>query len=207
MQILVLGDSISLGCADRDGGWVQKLKYQIDTFQEIKYYPLVYNLSVSGDTTRSLIKRFSNEIEKLEPSEFTIIIAIGENDAAFSRKKNSYLVPEEEFKENIRKLINLSKKYSNSITLVGPTLIDESLCNPWTTFDFYLKNDDIENYNKIIKSICESEKINFIDILHHFKREDYKKLLFDGLHPNSKGHDFMFGIIKESLEKNKTIEF
>ena len=35
--------------------------------------------------------------------------------------------------------------------------------------------------------------------------KDYKSLLEDGAHPNTKGHEEMFVIVKEFLEKKKII--
>ena len=37
------------------------------------------------------------------------------------------------------------------------------------------------------------------------EKRNYPKFLYDGLHPNKKGYDFMFKVIKRFIEKNNLI--
>lgn len=68
------------------------------------------------------------------------------------------------------------------------------------------KNKYIEEYDKIIELVCEKNNLIFTDVLSEFKKGNYKKLLDeDGLHPNSKGHQKIFEIVRDSLLKNKVI--
>lgn len=67
------------------------------------------------------------------------------------------------------------------------------------------KNNSIKKYNDIVKSICYKQKINFIELFEKFEKLNYKKLLEDGVHPNSKGHKLIFEIVKSYLSKNKII--
>ena len=50
------------------------------------------------------------------------------------------------------------------------------------------------------KDISQKESVHFIQVLDEFLRRDYKSLLFDGLHPNTKGHGLLFELIKDQLE-------
>jgi lysophospholipase L1-like esterase len=43
-------------------------------------------------------------------------------------------------------------------------------------------------------------------MLNIMSKENYLSLLDDGLHPNSKGYDFMYENIKQFLIENKLIE-
>jgi len=181
-QILVFGDSIVYGAWDREGGWVERLrKFLFD-----KEF-LVYNLGVSGDTTEDLLNRFEFEAEqRLDENEETIIIfSIGINDTLRTSP--------EKFKENIRKLIGLAQKFTQKIIFVGLTPVDEEKTE--------YKNEYIQQYNEIIKSICSENKLLFIDILGDWQETNYKILLEDGLHPNSQGHEKIFIKVKESLVK------
>ena len=205
-RILVFGASITYGVWDREGGWVQRLRKFLDEkhLSDPDFYYSVYNLGVSGDTTEDLLERFEFETEqrKKEKEETIFIIRIGENDAAFVHSKNDFWVPPEKFKENIKKLIDLARKYSSKIIFVGLTPPDESKTTPipWNT-DISYKVENSKRFNEISKSICKENNIYFIEIF----KELYPKLQEDGLHPNSEGHQKMFEIVKDFITQNKII--
>ena len=67
------------------------------------------------------------------------------------------------------------------------------------------KNEYIQKYNDAIKQICAKNKIYFIEIFEDWIKMDYKRLLEDGLHPNSEGHQKIFETVKDFLITNKII--
>ena len=209
-RILVFGDSITYGNWDREGGWVQRLRKFLDkrNLTDPDFYCLIYNLGISGNDTENLLKRFEFETEqRLKEGEETIFIfAIGINDTQFLHSENSLKVGPKKFKENIQKLIELARKISSKIIFIGLTPVDESKTTPipWNTDKSY-KNEYIEEYDEIIKSVCEKNKILFIDVFKMFKKLNYRNLLEDGLHPNSEGHEKIFEVVKNFLIKNKII--
>lgn len=169
---------------------------------------LVYNLGISGDNTDGLLERFDFETKQRldEDEENIIIFAIGINDSQFVQSQKGFRINPEKFRNNIKNIISLAEKYSSIICFVGLTPVDEAKTSPipWNVDKFY-KNEFIKKYDKIIKSICAKNKIRFIDIYGKFAKADYKKLLEDGLHPNSKGHKMIFEIVKDFLVKEKII--
>jgi len=207
-KILVFGDSITWGAFDSEGGgWVERLKVSMWTKGDIQ----VYNLGISGEKTSNLLERFESEETKArskENEETIIIFAIGINDSYFVHSKNSLMVPPEQFKENIQKLTDLAQKFSSKIIFIGLTRVDESKTTPipWDTDKSY-KNENIKKYNEIIKSACKDKNIYFVEIFDKWLQSDYKNLLEDGLHPNSKGHQKIFEIVKDFLIHNKIIKF
>ncbi len=207
-RILVFGDSIAFGAWDREGGWVQRLRKVIDekNLSGTNYYSLIYNIGVSGNTTENLLERFEFEAkQRLKESEETIIIfSIGINDSAFIHAKKSLLTQQKKFEENIQKLINLAKKYSQKIFFVGLTAVDEPKVSPWKEGRSY-KNKYIQKYNDIIKSTCKENNVSFVDIFQEWIKTDYKSLLEDGLHPNSEGHKRIFDTVRNFLIRNKII--
>ena len=93
-------------------------------------------------------------------------------------------------------------KIFNKITFINLTPVDEDKTNPipWHTNRSY-NNERIENYNKELEKICQKEKIEHIDIYSKFlEKDDYKILLFDGLHPNAEGHQLIFEVVKDNLK-------
>ncbi|RLJ05332.1 MAG: hypothetical protein DRP14_02045 [Candidatus Aenigmatarchaeota archaeon] len=209
-QILIFGDSIAYGAWDKEGGWVQRLRKFLDekNLTDSDFYCRVYNLGISGNSSKNLLERFEFETkQRLKESEETIIVfAIGINDSYFVHSENSHRVPINKFKENIQKLTDLAKKFSSKIIFVGLTPVDETKTTPIPRdADKSYKNENIRKYNEIIKSVCEENKILFIEIFEDWIKLNYKNLLEDGLHPNSEGHKKIFESVKEFLIKNKII--
>lgn len=209
-QILIFGASTTYGAWDREGGWASRLRKFIDekNLSNPDFECLVYNLGISGDTTEDLLERFEFETEQRidDDYETIFIFAIGISDSQFVHGKNNLRTSQQKFRENIKKLISLAKKYSSKIIFVGPSPADEAKTTPvsWNK-DVSYKNEYIKEYGEIIKSVCAGNKIDFIEIFDEWMKMDYKKLLEDGLHPNSEGHKIMFETIRDYLTKNKII--
>ena len=209
-RICVFRDSIAHGAWDKQGGWVQRLnQFFVEKYlsNPKNFYCSVYNLSISGDTTEDLLERFEFEIKqrlKEEDDKTIVIFAIGANDSDFVHSKNTFWVQSERTKENIKKFIEIAQKFSQKIVFIGLTPVEEIKVSPmpWDT-DKFPKNRNIQKYNQIIKSVCKENDVYFIEILDKFQKVDYKKLLEDGVHPNSEGHQKIFEIVRDFLVEEK----
>ena len=206
-RICVFGASTTWGKFDtKKGGWVEILKTHLLKRNE---FIQVFNLGISGNNTTSLLKRFENEIKarlKLEYKDINmIIISIGSNDTKLVNGKD-LITSEKEFHNNLQKLVYISKNYVDKIVFTGLTPADESKTNPvhWNKTAFY-KNKYIKKYNDIIQGFTREKNIHFVELFNEWLKIDYKKLLHDGLHPNSKGHELIFENVLEVLEKEKLI--
>ena len=75
---------------------------------------------------------------------------------------------------------------------------------PWGV---YYSLEDEHRYYKKMKEIVRKEKIYFIDIFGLWLafREKYKKLLYDGLHPNPRGHEQIFKSVLKFLKQKKLV--
>ncbi|MCR4264177.1 MAG: GDSL-type esterase/lipase family protein [Candidatus Roizmanbacteria bacterium] len=205
MQAFLFGDSITLGMWDEKGGWADRVKQKsiqasIDSHFEIDTE--VYNLGVSGDTSRDLLYRFEPEIrQRKDETESVIVIAIGINDTQYyeTEKRNETTLID--FTRNIEQLHSKGRLVTKYILFVGLTPVDETLVSPmpWKLESSY-RNEDVEKYDNEIKEFCAENKIPFVDILSEFKKTDYKKLLADGVHPNSEGHELLFKTIWEKFD-------
>lgn len=209
-QILVFGSSITYGAWDKNGGWIQRLREYIENGLKSRPEFLIYNLGVSGDVTDFVLERFDCEVKnRIEDCdcEVILIFEIGTNDSASMNGDNKNQGDLDKFRKNIQEIIKCARKYSSQIVFCGLTPVDDSKLDPvpWDTHISY-KNEYIKRFDKIIKEVCEKEKVIFVDVFENFMEEDYKRFLFDGLHPDSKGHEKIFKLIRDSLIKNKIID-
>lgn len=206
-RICVFGDSISWGAEDLErGGWVDRFKVY---FKKTGKSNEVFNLGNPGRETGRILEYIDNEckvrLKSKRKRENIIMIQVGTNDSCFIKNEKLFTSPEK-FRENIKKLIKISKKYVDKIIFVGLPPVDESKTNPiyWNP-DFFHKNKYIRKYNQIIKSVCKESDVEFIDIFGEWIDSNYKKLLEDGLHPNSKGHEKIFKTVRDFLVKREII--
>ena len=207
-RILIFGDSTAYGRWDKRGGWAERLRslYMEKNIINIDPYWEVYNFGVDGDCSKDLLERLEFEIKQRiteGEGEIIIVFAIGLNDSQIGRIG----IGTELFKSNIEKLCNIASKYSSKIIFIGLNSVDELKTNPmpWDDENMFYTNEKIEKYNNIIKSICQENNIHFIDMFNEFNKLNYKKLLEDGLHPNSEGHQKMFEIVKDFLIEYKIV--
>ena len=204
--ILVFGDSITFGCGENPHqGWVGRLKNNFETKGE---HNNLFNLGIPGNTSRGLLYRFETEIISRvkyirSQDKFIIIIAIGINDSKAKNSPNAIVIKPKLYKDNIKKVVKIANKYTSKIVLIGLTPVDEKLTNPYE--NTYFTNKCIQKYNNILIELANKEKILYIDIFNELIKANHVKLLVDGLHPNKKGYDKMYNIIKNSLIKNKLI--
>ncbi|MFH1667978.1 MAG: GDSL-type esterase/lipase family protein [Candidatus Komeilibacteria bacterium] len=200
-KILIFGDSISWGAFDTEqGGWVERLKtFFLQHYDDDGFDLGVYNLSVSSNDTRGVLKFLSADIDKMnqiEPEEYILLFSVGSNDPRYIDQVDRVFVPEDEFEANLLKIVEIAKRHSTKIIFTGLMKVNESLTKPWIRNEFW-ENKDLENYDNIIKKVCEQNRIDFIPLFGLITEGD----LADGLHPNSQGHAKIFTHIKKHLLK------
>ncbi len=204
--ILCFGDSITFGRGEMPAkSWCGRLK---DYFESKDPYNGVYNLGVPGQTSDELLKRFDSEAEgrariHRDSDRYLILIAIGTNDCKFDGNLKEPRTDEKQFRKNIKELISKAKSCKAEVAFIGLPPVDESRTLPYE--ETWFKQERVKLFNDIIMESCKENNVLFFDMFGVMSKEDYPKLLNDGIHPNSAGYDFMFGKIKEFLEKNKLI--
>lgn len=198
-KILVFGDSISWGAFDTElGGWVERLKtYFLGNYKERDIS--VYNLSVSSNDTRGVLEFLEQDINKINKIEFedlTLLFSIGSNDPRYIDVEANVVVPEAEFRENIKNIIDEAKVFSTRVVFTGLTIVDDRITQPWNGNEYW-SNSDIKRYDQIIEKICKDNNIDFIPLIDAIAISD----LSDGLHPNSNGHEKIFERVKNYFQK------
>lgn len=194
-NICVLGDSIVYGAwDDAKHGYVNRLK---DDYRENQNIENIYGLGIPGETTEGLLKRIDVELKPRNPN--TIIIAIGVNDTIYVKSKNKENVSIESFINNIKKIIEIAKKYTNNILVLGLTKVIEKLTTPilWNDDEIYF-NNTIKKYDKALEEFCNINNIEYIKMFDLLEDEDFSN---DGIHPNEKGHEKIYEVINEKGKK------
>ncbi|MCK5081132.1 MAG: hypothetical protein KAQ63_03130 [Candidatus Moranbacteria bacterium] len=194
-KICILGDSIVQGYYDlEEGGWVNRLGiYFGKKYKEFN----IFNLGINGARSIDLLERMEHELQVREAN--VIIISIGINDALIEKDKN--WVDKEKFKENLKKLLGISQKFTSDIFFVGILKVNEKFTAPVDWDDLFYYNKELTKYDSVIEEFCQEKKIVFIPMQDLLEEKD----LLDGLHPNAEGHEKIFQQVRGFLEKNKII--
>ena len=143
--------------------------------------------------------------EAQDKNEVIIILSVGTNDSMVINKSNKNQIEISNFANNLKELISLAKKYSNTIIFVGDMPVDEDKVDPipWHDTASY-RNEFVKTYQDVAENVCKEQGILFIDLYSVFIRKSYKTLLEDGCHPNNEGHKMIFEIVRDEL-KNRGI--
>lgn len=209
-NILIFGDSITWGAVDSKGGWAQRIKdyVNIQTLAGKNHNNNVYPLGISGENSGELIKRLEAEasIRLDEDNKTALIIAIGINDSQIELLTHTNKISVEDFRKNLNQIVEIGKKFAQQVIFVGLTPVDEGKVKPmpWKLTHGYA-NEQIEKYNNVLKEVAEEQSVTFLEVYAKFQEVESKALLFDGLHPNDKGHELIYSIVKEYLLKEKII--
>jgi acyl-CoA thioesterase I len=206
--ILCFGDSITFGRGEQPClSWVGRLK---SYFEPKDFWNCVYNLGIAGETSADLLKRFDSEAQprtkSLRQDKYIIIISIGLNDTRWDGlpEEDKPRVSDEEFENNIKELIKKAQSYSAELVFLGLTPVDEKKTLPFETTSF--KNEKIKSFNDIIKKNCEESNVLFLDIFDKLNNEQWSAMLADGVHPNEKGYDQIYGLVKDFLIEKRMIK-
>jgi len=196
-SIVIFGDSISWGAWDMEkGGWANRLWFHVAERKE--NYVQIYNQSIDGGTTETILARFENEARVREAD--ALVFQTGGNDAAYQHAPNNFLVPPEKFKENLEEIIRRAKKITSNIVFMDLKNCDESKTAPVPWADIYYTNENIQKYSHIMEEVCRENNVSFLN-LELLDDEDFD----DGLHPNAQGHRKVFEQVKAFMMEKKWI--
>ncbi|MDD3341653.1 MAG: non-canonical purine NTP pyrophosphatase [Bacilli bacterium] len=183
---LLFGDSIAYGVGDDEHfGWFNRMQYK--TRYRLNHY--YCNLSMPGQSSCDIISRFEQETKSRfnEEDHYRLLFAFGIKDALLINQNADH---DKVFKENIIRIINIAKKYTNDITFLGLLDVDLEKRKEYN-------EDSIRKINSILKEVCESHNVHFINITNKLDLKD----LCDGLHPNSIGHEILATYICDKIYK------
>src|SRR3989344_419743 len=112
-SICIFGDSTAWGAWDMErGGWVNRLWFHIGNRKGDDYLE-IYNQSISGGTTDTILARFEAEA-KIRNAD-ALIFQTGGNDASYEHTPGNYLVSPEKFRKNLEAIIKRAKVITKNI--------------------------------------------------------------------------------------------
>ena len=197
-SICVFGDSTAWGAWDLDkGGWVNRIWLDVGIRKGDDYVE-IYNCSVSGGTTGTILERFENEA-KIRSGD-ALIFQTGGNDASYQATPDNFIMPIEKFRENIQEIIKRAKKITDKIVFMDLKNCDESKTRPVSWIDIYYTNENIKRYSEVMESVCKENGALFLDIAP-LENSDFE----DGLHPNPSGHEKIFKQVRDFLVEKQWI--
>ncbi|MBL8026749.1 MAG: SGNH/GDSL hydrolase family protein [Fibrobacteres bacterium] len=149
----------------------------------------VFNLGIGGDTTVDMVRRIKGEIEEREPE--LVILLLGGND--FPRANDS--------KPGMRSTLAQYKKNLETMfkTLTGKKILFLT-SYAVDTVKTGISYETCCKYMDCAKKVAAKYKADIIDV-HALLKYKMKPSFMapDGVHFNSKGHAWLFGLIKHHL--------
>lgn len=189
-KIAIFGDSIAQGYYDLEKkGWFSHLEKEFMKPHEVYFF----NRAVSGHLSEDLKIYLENDCLAIKPD--LVFLAIGINDSRYKGNDKSPQVSLDNFEKNLLSFVDFLKKQKVNIIFVGLTSVNEAKTKPISWRDLSYDNKTISQYNKKIKEIATLNKLPFIDLFDLLGNKDF----YDGLHPNSQGHEKIFHMVKDYL--------
>lgn len=196
MNICIFGDSITWGPRlPFRVAWANLLRNHLEKSSDNLYS--LYDLGIDGDTTKDVMERFELEAKSRRPE--IIIFNIGVNDSLFRDTEDHPETPLELFEANVQALIDMARKFTDKILVVGLVKGSEMLTTPLiqsTTKKSYTKSR-VRLYDATLKKVTLRNNLVFVDVNQSLNDDDFD----DGLHPNINGHIKIFERVSRELDK------
>jgi lysophospholipase L1-like esterase len=180
-----VGDRVTLG-AQQTHGWrnyvehfAERVRWELRRFHDV-----IINTGISGESSRSLLKKLDWRVLRFEPNAVSIMI--GMNDAMFGRAG----VPE--FEENLRTIIDRIRDSGAFLILHTPHRID---------VDMLTSHADLRGYVRVVRKLAAECDVPLIDHWEHWNRlnliddDRHDWLADDGLQPGRQGHKELAGLM------------
>jgi len=167
--ILVMGDSLSAEYGiSRGSGWVKLLEGQI---KEQGSQWLVFNASISGETTAGGLARFSGLLAQKKPS--IVLLELGANDALRG-------LSIEETQKNLRQMIQQSKKSGAKVLLFGMQIPPN------------YGQDYTKKFKDLYPKLASQEGIELVPFFMAGVISNADLFQADNIHPNEKAQTILY---------------
>lgn len=167
--ILVMGDSLSAeyGIA-RGSGWVKLLE---DQLQKQSSPWMVFNASISGETTSGGLTRLPALLEQKKPG--IVLLELGANDALRG-------LSVDQTENNLRKMIQASKKSGAKVLLFGMQIPPN------------YGQDYTSRFKAIYSKLAKQEGVELLPFFLQGIASQKELFQSDNIHPNEKAQTILF---------------
>ena len=177
-----------------------------DSFRDKGFSCLPYNLGIAGNNFVDIALRLEQEVRARIDSNYPdekvqLVISAGLNDSLYLMNEQRPTFTDEQFKENLLKVIKISQSLADDVSFIGLLPVNDEILSPipWAPGKSYA-NIHVERFENIIRDTCRSENIKFFPMFERWRAiPDYKSYLTDGVHPDTAGHTLMAEQIKDFL--------
>jgi lysophospholipase L1-like esterase len=171
-KVLAFGDSLTYGSGAHSQSYPVQLQKRIQKE--------VINAGIPGETSSQGLKRLPSLLQKYHPK--LVILCHGGNDILLQQSKKT-------LKENLLKMIQMSKKTGAQVLLVGVP-------------DFYSLGLTTDG---LYEEVAKQENVLYErEILTKIEKDPALKS--DRIHPNAKGYALMAEAFSKILKKHKIVE-
>ena len=167
--ILVMGDSLSAEYGiSRGSGWVKLLEGQL---QKQGSQWLVFNASISGETSAGGLARFANLLAQKKPG--IVMLELGANDALRG-------LSIDETEKNLSKMIQLSKKSGAKVLLFGIQIPPN------------YGQDYTKKFKDLYPKLASQEEIELVPFFMAGVVSNTALFQADNIHPNEKAQTILY---------------
>ena len=167
--ILVMGDSLSAEYGlSRGSGWVKLLE---DQLQKQSSPWMVFNASISGETTSGGLTRLPSLLEQKKPR--IVLLELGANDALRG-------LSVDQTETNLRKMIQASKKSGAKVLLFGMQIPPN------------YGQDYTNQFRAIYSKLAKQEGVELLPFFMQGIASQKELFQADNIHPNEKAQAILF---------------
>jgi lysophospholipase L1-like esterase len=207
-NIFCFGDSLTRGSWDSEGGWTARLRKELDTKfinsggNDPNYFQNLFNLGVSSRQLQELLNRFDNEtkVRIRKEVENIFVFMVGMVDSALDAQNELPVTTNEQYLALLSQLLDQTQAFGNKILFVGLPPVDEDRVNSPDRIKRLGKkyfNDRVAELDNLTSQFCQSNGLPKVEINKTMRQMDYKSFIFDGIHPNDRGHEWIYEQVRE----------
>ena len=175
----------------------------------------VFNVGISGNTTRNLKNRLDKDLLSLHPD--VTIIVVGTNDMLNSRK----FIDLAEYETNLNYIVRQLRKSKSRVVLMSPPPVDTAYLFTRHKRDAFevAPNAKLDSVRMIMHHLGQQKKVEYFDLHQVFLdknvpqhntdlyiRNVMNSNKTDGVHPTAKGYHLIAESLFAFLSENKLIK-
>ncbi len=208
-QIFILWSSSVCGVGSTFWGWAGLVKNKLheimfgedgiwEKFEIFNFWYAGANATFVSENCLPLLGKYKREWKVV------VLINVGGNNLKARWKPDNYVSSPEEYKNELRNLLNEIQKKVDNIIFVGSGYVDESKTMPKISpLDgeySYFYNDRKILFNNITEKLCKELWIKYIGVDVDPQERVDKYAYKDGLHSNDEWHQYLFDKIWVELK-------